>query len=483
MSAIDGVGEHGPLPSVDEVRKWSDVKFRDWWPRVNGVCSNEYPPEFRAACYERFSRTSPYDPKRLEREQARSAAKNQEQQPSDSTVIHTSGAETLNAVRNFIARFIAFPTSDCLDAVTLWAAHTHMVEHFHTTPRLAVLSPEPESGKTRTLEVLDLLTPKPMLIFSPSPAAIFRKLAREQVTLLFDEVDVIFRKRGKDDQNEDLRSLLNMGYRRGASIPRCVGPQHEVQDFRVFAATALAGIGDLPETLMTRAIVIRMRRRSASEVIEQFRLRVHEAEGHVLRDRLALWAAAVGPSAGAAWPALPEGITDRRAEAWEPLIAVGDAGGGDWPTIARRACRALVAAKDQQRVSLGVRLLGDLRTIFGEAVAMHTQDILDRLCNPQASGLDADAPWPELRGRPLAERGLATLLKRYGVAPVKVNIGGRVLQGYRRDALWDAWVRYITPPSVNAEPAEPAELAGQRDHELPDKVPDIPLAGTTEGAI
>ncbi len=143
-----------------------------------------------------------------------------------------------------------------------------MVEHFHTSPRLAPLSPEPESGKTRVLEILELLTPNSMLILSPSPAAIFRKLAQEQNTLLIDEVDGIFTKRGKDDQNEDLRGLLNSGYRRGATIPRCVGPKHEVQDFAVFAATALAGIGDLPDTVMTRSIVIPMRRRSAAEKIE-----------------------------------------------------------------------------------------------------------------------------------------------------------------------------------------------------------------------
>jgi len=67
-----------------------------------------------------------------------------------------SGAELLSAVHAFIRRFVAFPSPVYLDAVTLWAAHAHMVEHFHTTPRLAVLSPEPESGKTRVLEILDL---------------------------------------------------------------------------------------------------------------------------------------------------------------------------------------------------------------------------------------------------------------------------------------------------------------------------------------
>ena len=65
----------------------------------------------------------------------------------------------LNEVREFIARFCIFPTRSCLDALTLWVAHAHMVEHFHTSPRLALLSPEPASGKTRVLEVLELLCP------------------------------------------------------------------------------------------------------------------------------------------------------------------------------------------------------------------------------------------------------------------------------------------------------------------------------------
>ncbi len=236
-----------------------------------------------------------------------------------------NGVELLDTVHTFIKRFVAFPSPACIDTVTLWAAHAHMVGHFHTTPRLAMLSPEPESGKTRVLEILDLLTPRPMLVFSPSVAAIFRKLAQEQITLLFDEVDTIFTKRGKDDQNEDLRALLNAGYRRGASIPRCVGPRHDVQEFAVFAAVALAGIGDLPDTIMTRSIVIKMRRRTAREVIEQYRVRLHEQEGHALRDQLAGWAKSVGSTVGESWPALPEGVTDRRAEAWEPLIAIADA--------------------------------------------------------------------------------------------------------------------------------------------------------------
>ena len=40
----------------------------------------------------------------------------------------------------------------------------------------------------------------------------------------------------------------------------------------------------------------------------------------------------------AAEPIMPVGIEDRAADAWEPLLAVADAAGGDWPKKARAAC-------------------------------------------------------------------------------------------------------------------------------------------------
>lgn len=370
------------------------------------------------------------------------------------------GHVVLDDTMAFIRRFCVFPGEDALIAVTLWAAHSHMVEHFHVTPRLVLSSPEPGSGKTRVLEVLDLLVPESMFSLSASSPAIFRTLEDRQITLLFDEVDAVFKKRGKDDTNEDLRALLNAGYKRGASIPRCVGPKHEVRHFAVFAAVALAAIGDLPDTILTRAVIVRMRRRAPSESVDPFRLREHADQGHQLRDRLATWAQRVGDRAGSAWPELPAGIVDRPAEIWEPLIAIADQAGGLWPERVRAACLSLCAAAQDRRVSLGIRLLMDLRTIFGDADALHTDMILDRLCAGDQYGIGADAPWGDLHGKPLTVRGLASILRPYGASPTKVKVGGRSLQGYRRETLWDAWTRYLPSSPAEAEPPEPPVLPG-----------------------
>jgi hypothetical protein len=241
----------------------------------------------------------------------------------------SAGEILLDDVGRFVRRFCVLPDEHCLTAVTLWAAHAHMIEHFHTTPRLTASSPEAGSGKTTVLYVLDTMVPNSLLVMSPSPATIFRTLAKKRITILIDEVDTIFNRKGGDDAQEDLRALLNGGYKRGAKIPRCVGPSHDVQEFPTFAAVAFAGIGDLPDTIMSRSIIIRMRRRAPDERYEAFRTRVHEPEGHAIRERLAMWAQVVGAEAGAAWPTLPEGITDRPAECWEPLLAVADQAGGE----------------------------------------------------------------------------------------------------------------------------------------------------------
>jgi len=380
------------------------------------------------------------------------------------------GAALLDSVRAFLGRFVAFPTDHALTAVTLWTAHTHLMVAWENTARLALLSPEPGSGKTRVLEVLELLTPEPMHVLNASPAAIFRTIEKARPTLLLDEVDTIFTKLGKDDDHQDLRGLLNSGYRTGATIPRCSGPLHEVRMFPTFCAVALAGLGDLPDTLMTRSVIIRMRRRAPGEVVEPFRRRLHRKDGEALCGQLTAWAGRIVKQVTNVYPDLPAGITDRPADVWEPLLAVADAAGGEWPTLARDACVALVkAAQSTDSGSLGVRLLTDLRDVFGPSQTLSTETLLTEL------HALPEAPWSDLRGKPLDARGLARRLAAYEVRSTKVKIEGRPVQGYRREHLWDAWQRYLPPVSASPEPVEPPKLAwSETFDEVPedDEVPE-----------
>jgi hypothetical protein len=272
---------------------------------------------------------------------------------------------------------------------------------------------------------------------------LFRKVSDEagRPTILYDEIDTLFGPKAKD--NEEVRGLINAGHRRGATAGRCVvrGKVIETEELPAYCAVALAGIGNLPDTIITRSVVIRMRRRSPSEHVEPYRVRVHSRQGEAIRDRLALWASNL-QDVGAAWPELPPGITDRAADVWEPLIAVADAAAGDWPKRSRDAAVALVALAKAGTPSLGVRLLADLRQVFDGQDAMSTESVLGLLLKLE------EAPWADLRGKELDARRLANYLKPYGITSKTLRIGKTTPRGYAREDLWDAWSRYLgdAPP-------------------------------------
>ncbi|MFB8750929.1 DUF3631 domain-containing protein [Streptomyces parvulus] len=369
------------------------------------------------------------------------------------------GAAVLNEVEAFHRRFNVFPTEAAFVAVTLWDAHAHLLDCFDSTPRIAFLSPEPGSGKTRALEIVETLVPQPMTAVNASAAALFRSVSagNGKPTILFDEIDTVFGPKAGD--NEELRGFLNAGHRRTGVTYRCIGDggQQTVQAFPSYCAVAVAGLGSLPDTIMSRAVVIRMRRRARNEKVEPFRARVHEAEGHNLRDRLATWAEQARASVVDAWPDMPEGVTDRPADVWEPLLAIADAAGGEWPDRAREACVALVtASKANDKGSLGVRLLTDLRDHVMTGIdRLPTVAILDRL-----NALD-DAPWADLHGKPLDNRRLSRMLAEYmtadnePIASRNIKTAGSVLKGYYAADLSDAWARYCPPPPESPLPPLP----------------------------
>lgn len=373
------------------------------------------------------------------------------------------GARMLDAVEQFLARFVAFPSPETRTLTVLWVAHTHILDAFETTPRIAFLSPEPGSGKTRALEILELLVPHPVMTVNASPAYLIRKLSDDpRPVLLFDEIDTVFGPKAKAD-NEDIRGLINSGYRRGATSGRCVlrGKEVLTEDFPSFAAVALAGLDDVPDTIATRSVIVRMRRRAPGERVEPYRRRVHEPAGHDLRDQLSRWIRSQWGQLQDSWPQLPEGIVDRDADVYEPLIAVADAAGGRWPEVARVSAVSLVSQSAKERGGLGVQLLADLRTVLAGHEFLGTDELLTALHDLEES------PWDALKSGPLDARGLAWRLGKYGVKPRQIKAINR--KGYRREDLEDSWLRYLPEQSTDEkETTVPIER-------------DIPPGGIEEG--
>ena len=352
-------------------------------------------------------------------------------------------------VKHFLERFIAYPSPESSVAHTLWIVHAHLIEVFENTPRLAFLSPEPGSGKSRAMELTEALVPRPVLSVNASPAYIFRKISDPEgkPTLLIDEADAIFSPR-KADGNEDLRGLLNSGYRQGASAGRATTKGREIvtEEWPSFCAVALAGLNALPHTLMTRSVIIPMKRRRSDQNLEAYRRRLFHSETERLRERIAVYAETIRERVGRSFPELPESIQDRDADLWEPLIAIADEVGGLWPQTARETGVYFVAESKNQPVSLGIRLLKDIREVFTDD-RLSTARLLERL-----HALDT-APWGSMRGEPIDDRFLARELGKYEIKSHTVRFSDKPLKGYLKSDFFDAWERYTTEPEEDEETA------------------------------
>lgn len=371
------------------------------------------------------------------------------------------GAALLAEVEALLRTYVVVSDEQAV-AVVLWLAHAHAIEAADATPYLAVTSAEKRSGKSRiVVELLPLLVPRPLAAANISTAALARSIGAEPpATLLLDEADTVFgRGRGMSERAEELRGILNAGYQRGATYTRMAGQGAGMkpEQFSIFGAKAIGAIGELPDTVADRSILIRMKRKARGERVERFRRRRVASEAAALRARLAEWAQANLEELTEADPELPDALDDRAQDGWEPLLAIADAAGGSWAERARAAAVALSAGRDgADDASLGVRLLADLRVVFDAAGA-------DRLSTAQLTtalnGME-ESPWGAFKdGAGIGARALARMLGEYDVSSSTVRLAdGTQLKGYKRESLEDPWERYAPSEAHSIRPSVPSRM-------------------------
>jgi hypothetical protein len=362
------------------------------------------------------------------------------------------GALILQELRAILTRYVILPSAEAAVAVALWIAATHAQQSWAHAPRLVIRAPEKRCGKSRLLDIVEGTCHAPLITVNASPAAVYRAIGSDvPPTLLVDEADTIFSGRNADN-NEDLRGLLNAGHQRNRPAIRWDNATRKLETIPTFAMAALAGIGAMPDTIEDRAVVIRMRRRAPGETVAPFRHRRDRPALTTLAATLAGWLAPHLAALEKAEPAMP--LEDRAADTWEPLIAVADLAGSDWPAQARHAAIVLTADRDQAAsVSDRIRLLTDCRAAFGSADALPTTTLITRL------RADPEAPWCDHGPDGITARRLGILLGDYDIRSANIRFGEPIgqVKGYYRADFTDAWARYCCPaPGEASHPSQPS---------------------------
>lgn len=206
--------------------------------------------------------------------------------------------------------------------VALWVAMTWYMDVIEVAPLVVITAPEKRCGKSQLLSLMGKLVKRPLIASNITPAAMFRSIDAWQPTLMVDEADTFVR------DNEELRGIINSGHTRdSAYVIRVVGDDYTPRQFSVWGAKALAGIGNLPDTLMDRSIPLVLRRKLPHERVERLR---HADLNRFprLAAQLARFAIDNREAVRAARPKLPEQLNDRAQDNWEPLMAIAEAAGG-----------------------------------------------------------------------------------------------------------------------------------------------------------
>jgi hypothetical protein len=417
-------------------------------------------------------------------------------------------------------RFVVLPPH-AAQALALWILHTYAFDLRDISTYIGIESPGKGCGKTTLLRLLGKLVRKPVSTANVSPSALFRVIEELQPTLLIDEGDTFLR------NNDKLRGILNAGYTpdtafvlrasNETSVQSSVcsvqsapslktengtlntssnsGIRHSsfgIRHFSTWCPKAIAMIGRLPDTLGDRCIIIRMQKKSTDQKCERLR----DLDVVNLPARCAEFARHHADAIAKARPQIPNGLSDRAADIWEPLLALADLASArqsssfsssnsndlasgkddgkpdfghivpnlgpetsscspqplstfqrmnsstepDWPSLARTAAIALsTAAQEQLPV---VALLSDIQKIF---TAANTDRLWTRAVAPALNQM-TDRSWRDLTpATKITEGWLSRHLRKYGILSRNICIGGVQAKGYYLQDCQETLARYVKP--------------------------------------
>jgi uncharacterized protein DUF3631 len=221
------------------------------------------------------------------------------------------GVALLDTIVQTLTEYLVLPEG-AADALALWVLFAYAHDAFDISTLVIITSPTAQCGKTRVLEVLFVLVPKGDLSVDPSDASLYRAIEEYHPTLLLDEADGLDFKTRKQ-----LRSLFNSGhYRSTAWIRRCIGDgaAMEVRNFSTWSPKVLAGIGRLPDTTSSRAILVSMTRKPRGARLAPFRLARVRSALEPVRSQAVRWVQDHVDELRDAEPKVPPGLTDRQAD-------------------------------------------------------------------------------------------------------------------------------------------------------------------------
>lgn len=359
-----------------------------------------------------------------------------------STATGTALVPLVERIADFIERYVLVPSPEIYQLISLWVLSTYLMDIWEYTGYLFFHSAEPQSGKSRALEVLELLVSNSSgILVSPTESVLFRM---EDKTQFMDEIDTWTNK-------EDLKGVLNAGFRRGGIVPRMEQAfgSYVLKEYHVFNPRVMAGIGVkvLDQTTLDRTFAIGMRRQTATEKREPFRVRKISKEIEQLKTEILNWAQEHRSEVTDIYDGefeYMEEFKDRTIDILQPLAAIMEVmyrgHQGLWEARVRlmhaigttRKSEDAIVIRDHQILNMLFQHVSREQPLIGTAT-----ELVHICCNGS-------------KDRPSREETSATL-RRYGFRNKSIRMNGESKKRYELsfDALDDLIQRYCREGEPN----------------------------------
>ena len=336
------------------------------------------------------------------------------------------GRMMLEEAVQFINRFSVLPSRAAGYALALWAAHNWIYQAFTDTPRLHLTALTYGAGKTRVMELVNLLCPNPQMMAKITGPALYHIIdERNPAPLALDEADAIF---GQGQRAEDLRGILNAGYKYNGTMTRVV--KGEATDFSVFCPVVFAGKGQLPKSLEDRSLTVTMVQRKPGQQMDRFIPKMHDPMGRKIGLMLGAWATKVqGPAGDILWDDAPADLADRQVDILTPLYALAVMAAGDWPErFAEVVDVLMLGGVSTDEVSPAMALLAAISDVWPQGTErLATHQLADLIAGHESG----EFGWPEA----VRTRELNARMRDLGISPLPMRIDGKVMRGYDRVSI------------------------------------------------
>ena len=390
------------------------------------------------------------------------------------------GPEVITAIMADLQRHLFISEENALTAV-LWVAHANLFHEFEHTPRLVITAPLKACGKTVLLNVLATMTNHSIPTGKCNSAAFVRLSAGGHLSFFMDEADMLFGKYGGD---RDMITALNNGWQKGGNFIKCVGDTHVPTQMPVHSAVAMAGISlnlKLPDTTLSRSIVINMQRAKSGQLQEKYRRKRHQSLFQKHGERLLRWCNDHRQQIIDHVPMIPASVEPRDEDKWESLVSIAQLAS---PELGTKAMQLLMSQRQVDEDEAKMMLLKDFKAVYDWKHSQLSNDLTHGmttrgiqpnalavlLCQVHSHEENDDQVWERWNAGKYSQsqdtriKGyqLTKLLSEFGLQKISIRHKSGVFDGFKWNEMRNAHEQWVVPSIV--EDYKPGEDWDQCSH-------------------